>query len=203
MLLRDKSTIFLIILALILVAGGVWYTQKPAPATPPVVSGNGEQVVDKTANELTSGEIDTSDWKTYRNDKVGFTMKYPNDWTTDNDDFYTTEMYDWLKSINFATEGSPLVGINFTTTIIEPKTDDQKVVISKKLIVDGVMGTSYNEKAIKESEYTFVGQEYDSVILPIKNDYLRITLYFPIYPIITGKNYRNIFNTMLSSIHFY
>lgn len=80
MVLRYKSTIILVILVLLLVAGGVWYARGSAPQTPPIANDDGKQVVDKTENELSGGEIDTSDWKTYRNDKYGFELKMPQKW---------------------------------------------------------------------------------------------------------------------------
>ena len=35
----------------------------------------------KAKEQLSSGEIDTANWKTYRNDKCGYNIKYPEDWT--------------------------------------------------------------------------------------------------------------------------
>lgn len=71
MFLRDKSTIFLIILALILMAGGVWYVWKPAPTPSPTV--------DKTDNGATGGGVDTKDWVKYKNDEFGYEFSYPKD----------------------------------------------------------------------------------------------------------------------------
>ncbi len=79
MFLRNKSTISIIVLALILVAGGVWYAQRPAPEAPPASKPATPEVVTPGDNE--SGEVDTSDWKIYRNEELGFEVKYPEKFT--------------------------------------------------------------------------------------------------------------------------
>ena len=34
----------------------------------------------QNTNQVDNGEIDTSDWLTYRNEEYGYSIKYPNDW---------------------------------------------------------------------------------------------------------------------------
>ncbi len=85
-----KISLFAVILAV--VAGGVWYARKPAPETTPVAEPTTPEVVTPGDNE--SGEVDTSDWKTYRNEEYGFELDYPNDWSVaEKDDVYTKEKF--------------------------------------------------------------------------------------------------------------
>lgn len=67
-----SAVVIIIILAVIAVGGyAVWKNQTapPAPNSPP-----------DTNITLPISNLDTSDWKTYRNDEYGFEMKYPTGW---------------------------------------------------------------------------------------------------------------------------
>jgi len=77
----DKKVIILSTLALVLSLGlfGCAKTQKPAVNT----NQNQNTNVEANANTnvaTTTEEIDTSNWKTYRNEEYGFEFKYPGDW---------------------------------------------------------------------------------------------------------------------------
>ena len=53
---------FLIILAVLVIGGyAIWKKQPPTPAP-------------------STPSVDTTNWKTYRNEEYGFEFKYPNDW---------------------------------------------------------------------------------------------------------------------------
>ena len=67
----------LVILALVIVGGGGWYYyenyyKKPTP-TPTVTPSTKEPTTTTTKDE-------TADWKTYTNEKYGYSLKYPKDW---------------------------------------------------------------------------------------------------------------------------
>ncbi len=81
MFLRNKSTIFFIILALLLVAGFVWYGQRPAPEAPPAVGTGtgGGQAAEDVENGLDGSTVDTNEWIEYRNEEFGFKFQYPKD----------------------------------------------------------------------------------------------------------------------------
>ncbi len=51
--------------------------QQPATTTNPAPAGN---ATGSTQHTTTTGEIDTSDWKTYRNEEFGFAFEHPPDW---------------------------------------------------------------------------------------------------------------------------
>lgn len=60
-----KLLIIIIILAIIVGVGVLWYAKRPEKPYQPV--------------EVKKSE--TADWKTYKNEKYGFEIKYPKDWT--------------------------------------------------------------------------------------------------------------------------
>ena len=76
-----KISLFDVILAVI--AGGVWYAQRPTPETPPPADNGGQAVDDSggsVADEGTqNGGVDTDDWITY-NHLHYYGYKIPNDW---------------------------------------------------------------------------------------------------------------------------
>lgn len=59
--------------------GGCALTQKSNPMLTPTVSSTGESV-ENTTTSSTANEVDTSTWKMYRNEELGFEMKVPVEW---------------------------------------------------------------------------------------------------------------------------
>ncbi len=78
----QNKNILIVIGLMVLIFGGVILAlslkPKPQPEQPAIT-----QPLLKTKEEPTITpipEIDTSDWKTYRNEEYGFEVRYPNDW---------------------------------------------------------------------------------------------------------------------------
>jgi len=139
MFLRYKSTISIIVLALVLIAGGVWYAQKPAPETPPAASDNGAQVIEDKNDGLSGGEVDTSSWKTYQNEKYEFELKYHPYWETSASDVGVNEenkhyLLDYLAFNDYKNKNSkdalPLLDI----ALINTERDDRGPINYGELI---------------------------------------------------------------------
>ncbi len=77
--MNQKSLFLAVALTALLVIGGVfWLMQKhPGTVNQPVVT---EPTVDVSIQAETEDPIDTSDWKTYRNEEYGFEIKYPKEY---------------------------------------------------------------------------------------------------------------------------
>ena len=162
MFLQKKSIIIFAGLVATLVLGGVWYAQIPAPATPPVVSGNGEQVIDKTDDGLSDGEVDTSvedgEWRIYHNNKYNYTIKLPIEF--ENRSPYDTSLLEFNPSdstINAVTEDKRVIGLagekRFITTTKGP-TDRYK---------DLIANFKYEIKKIGDNEFTLLNRDIDFV----------------------------------------
>lgn len=100
---KGFGTVWLIILGLILIAGSAyWYyvnesrlksdfNQDPL-WTSDVDSGSSSTKLGAT--------LDTSNWKTYRNEKYGFEFKYPSNWSNSTEDPRSEELVDFYENYN-------------------------------------------------------------------------------------------------------
>jgi hypothetical protein len=66
-----KFLLIVIILAVIVGAGALWYSKRPEQSYQP-------PEIKKTENVV---KDETADWKTYKSEEYGFEIKYPQNWT--------------------------------------------------------------------------------------------------------------------------
>lgn len=85
-----KKTLVIVLLILILTGGinatGLYIRKQLHQPEKGKEDGTPEHHVEpqETVSEITPAEIDTSDWKIYRNEKYGFEVKYPSTWSYSN-----------------------------------------------------------------------------------------------------------------------
>jgi len=110
--LNKKLTILLLIVSLGLAVSGCF--KKPV------------EPVNQNQNTSTNqaGEIDTSDWKTYRNEEYGFEFKYPEGWEVkiNSDEQKITIFYpEWRDGLP---EGGSVMTVKITNTNLNQFIDD-------------------------------------------------------------------------------
>ncbi len=93
----DKRLFIILFALVILLVGGyfAWQKQQSVTTPTPVVT---EPVVKEPVPAPTEEPIDTSDWKTYRNEEYGFEFKYPKEWAIKKT---TTPAVFYLRSEKF------------------------------------------------------------------------------------------------------
>ncbi|MFC1613347.1 hypothetical protein ACFL23_03375 [Patescibacteria group bacterium] len=97
--MRFKNLIFFVLIAVCITAFSGCGKKEV------VVEDSGDAVVETATSppirRASTDEINTSDWKTYRNDEFGYIMKYPENWEIVETDTYV-EDFDWhVKNITF------------------------------------------------------------------------------------------------------
>jgi hypothetical protein len=97
----SKTGVTLSILAVIvIIAGALWYSFSGT-------NDNTNTTVNSNTNSTTNtnSTVDTSDWETYTNEGLNFSIKYPKDYRIDEGDIYI-QVFSYPKGANFNTGSS-------------------------------------------------------------------------------------------------
>ncbi|MBI2100738.1 MAG: hypothetical protein HYT47_01860, partial [Candidatus Vogelbacteria bacterium] len=92
------STLVLIIILAALALGGEYAAWKNRSSTPIGGSPTSPDVDSFTTAPAPTTDLDTTGWKTYRDDSFGFEVEYPSDWDSTtyppSNENYTTYLHD-------------------------------------------------------------------------------------------------------------
>ncbi|KKT41258.1 MAG: hypothetical protein UW30_C0010G0014 [Candidatus Giovannonibacteria bacterium GW2011_GWA2_44_13b] len=137
--------IVIVLAVLAIVGGGYFYYQKNIKLQENAPTGKSQvQDFEKNTEKTTptNSQIDTSTWKTYRNEKYGFEVKYPSNWQISERN---------MEGLNpFVVLGNPLEGLKVFVIYIFFKPNPNK--LSSEDYVSGVL-----DKSDKEFQKTGIG----------------------------------------------
>jgi len=184
--MKTKNIVLILTILLVVVILGVFFGLEKREVRAPTVKNN-EKTKESTKTASTTkittstketlSEIDTSNWKTYRNEEFGFEIKYPEGWSaSETNDYYSFVVKD--KSESFLYIGIPPLGFSY---------DENEAKVSFAII------DSNTKVEILEFDHYFV--------VSFKKDGTEMLLRFKYNG--NRQYYTNLFNNILSNLKLY
>ena len=156
--MKTKNIVLILTILLVVVILGVFFGLEKREVRAPTVKNN-EKIKETTktatsTKETENSEIDTSNWKTYRNEEFGFEVRYPEEWGVISNQKSNNELRVYLgyedKYGSHGYEGEMYIFVytdksnNFLENQIKnigKQYGDQRVEVRDRIIIDKLPAT--------------------------------------------------------------
>lgn len=201
---KKQIYIFILFLAIILAFSGCGTKNTPSPAdngqnnnvatsTPAADNNKNENIASST------DEIDTSDWKVYRNEEYGYIIKYPKNWVVfDNNPYIPIH-----SSVQFNHSVSKTEGAAFRINIPEygHGAESYEIISVESFQLSGIEAQKILRKKSEQLNTEMGNENIIYMSFHDKKFNYESGIEF-IYSDVNQKYYKDVFNKMLDSLQF-